>query len=120
MPINVTPMKLENLYRCERYSDNTAGVLTECIPVAIAENGQAVQDPVRQVVYLGETKLVTSGGVQDLGFLIPAESLEEAVVNFAAACAGKIDEIESARIQQRMLAGVGAKPGLITGPGKLK
>lgn len=118
---NITPMDIAQLYRMDTYSDNKAGKVTECVPVTFAEDGRVVQDPIRTIIYIGETKLIRGGQMQDLGFYIPAKDLKEAAERFAVCCQGKIDEIESAMIQQRLTAGIGQQQkGLVIDGGRKK
>jgi len=107
MELKITPLDPQGLYRRDAYTDNRAGTLVVNTPVCWSA-GRLVDDPMRNIVYSGETMFMVGGQVQNLGFVIPATSFPEAVERFAQACSDKIQEIQSAALKQRI-----AKPGLI-------
>jgi hypothetical protein len=115
-------MDAGSLYREEVYTDRKIGTLRVLTPVT-ALGGP---DPGRQVLYVGETQLLTPGGLLPLAFEIPARSLAEAIEQFADGAEQAIErtrrEIEQLRreaassiiVPDRMPPG-----GLGSGPGGL-
>jgi hypothetical protein len=67
-----------NLYKEETVTDRRVGTLQKLIPVTA--NGEI--DTKRNVVYVGQTQVLTPGGALPLSFEIDARSLEEAVAKF--------------------------------------
>ena len=107
MELKINPLDPQQLYRRECYSDNKAGTEVVNTPVRWLE-GRIIDDPLRQVIYSGETMFVVQGQVQQLGFVIQADDFGEAVERFAEACSAKIREIQSAALRKSI-----AKPGII-------
>ncbi|HEV8440359.1 MAG TPA: hypothetical protein VGT40_19905 [Methylomirabilota bacterium] len=70
-----------SLYREEIFTDRKAGTIRVLTPVQA--NGSP--DLGRTVLYVGEAQLLTTAGALPLSFEIDAQSLEEAVANYAAA-----------------------------------
>jgi hypothetical protein len=113
-----------SLYREDVYTDRKIGTLRVLTPVT-ASGGQ---DSARAVLYVGETQLLTPGGLLPLAFEIPATSLSDAIDKFAAGANEAIErtrrEIEQLRreaassiiVPDRMPPG-GLGPG--PGPGGL-
>jgi hypothetical protein len=82
------------LYREELYTDRKAGTIRRLVPVT----ADGAPDATRQVLYSGQTQLLTPGGVLPLAFEIEAASLGDAVARFPAAVHGAIEQaIEEAR-----------------------
>ncbi len=77
----VPAMDRAGLYREDTYTDRQVGTIRVMTPV----NSDGSQDLERQVVYAGQTQLMTAMGALPLSFDIDADSLEEAVDKFAAA-----------------------------------
>jgi hypothetical protein len=115
-------MDPESLYREDTYTDRRIGTIRVLSPVKI--DGSI--DLTRQILYVGETQLLTTGGVLPLVFEIEATSLGDAAEKFAAGAEGAIErtrrEIEQMRreaasqiiVPDRMPGGL--NPGL-GGPG---
>jgi hypothetical protein len=107
-----------NLYREEVFTDRKAGTIRRLLPITAEGNADAS----RQVLYSGQTQLLTPGGVLPLAFEIPAATLDEAVKQFPAAMQQALEQaIEEAREYRRESASrivvpdAGAIPG-----GKIK
>ena len=64
-----------SLYREEVFTDRRAGTLRRMMPVT----ADGAPDPARPVLWLGQTQLMTPGGVLPLGFEIEAATLAEAI-----------------------------------------
>ncbi len=74
-------MDTANLYREETFTDRKVGAIRRLTPVKT--DGSV--DPSRQVVFLGQTQLLTNVGAVPLNFEIDAHSLEEAARKFSDA-----------------------------------
>ncbi len=66
-------MDTANLYREETFTDRKVGAIRRLTPVKT--DGSV--DPSRQVVFLGQTQLLTNVGAVPLNFEIDAHSLEK-------------------------------------------
>lgn len=102
------------LYREEMFTDRKAGTIRRLSPVT----ADGAADAARQVLYSGQTQLLTPSGVLPLSFEIDANSLTEAVTRFPAAVHIALEQaIEEAREYQReassriVVPGAGALPG---------
>ena len=92
---------ITSLYREEVFTDRRAGTLRRLLPVA----ADGSLDPTRPVLWLGQTQLMTPGGVLPLGFEIEAADLGEAVEKFPAAVKQALEEaIEEAQQMRREAA----------------
>jgi hypothetical protein len=112
-----------SLYREDTYTDRRIGTIRVLTPVT----HEGSTDLGRAVLYVGETQLLTTGGLLPLVFEIEARSLGEAVDRFSQGAEAAIErtrrEIEQLRreaasqiiVPDRMPGGLGG-PGL-GGPG---
>lgn len=121
-----------SLYREDVYTDRKIGTLRVLTPVTAS----GTSDASRAVLYVGETQLLTPGGLLPLAFEIPAASLADAIEQFAAGANEAIErtrrEIEQLRreaassiiVPDRMPpGGLGpgpAGPGGLPGGGKIR
>jgi hypothetical protein len=71
-------MDASTLYREESFTDRRVGSIQRLTPVT----ADGSDDASREVVYLGQTQLMTPGGALPLNFEIEAESLADAVAKF--------------------------------------
>jgi hypothetical protein len=80
--MNPADLKMDaaSLYREEVYTDRKIGTIRVMTPVTTLGGA----DSTRAVIYVGETQLLTSGGLLPLAFQIEATSLAQAVEQFAA------------------------------------
>jgi len=87
--MNPADLKMDaaSLYREEVYTDRKIGTIRVMTPVT-ALGGP---DSTRPVVYIGETQLLTSGGLLPLAFQIEAATLAEAVEKFAAGASEAVE-----------------------------
>jgi hypothetical protein len=109
------------LYREEVFTDRKAGTLRRLLPVT----AEGAADATRQVLYSGQTQLLTPGGVLPLAFEIEASTLDEALTRFPAAVHAALEQaIEEAREYRRESASRIVVPevggGAIPGGGKIK
>lgn len=116
-------MDATSLYREDTYTDRRIGTIRVLTPVT----REGTTDLGRPVLYVGETQLLTTGGLLPLVFEIDARSLDEAVDRFSQGAEAAIErtrrEIEQLRreaasqiiVPDRMPGGLGG-PGL-GGPG---
>lgn len=114
------------LYREEVFTDRKAGTLRRLVPI----KSDGSDDPGRDVLYSGQTQLLTPGGVLPLGFEIDAKTLPEALAKFGEAVKDALEQaIDEAREYRRESASRivvpeagGAGLGPLGGPGggKLK
>ena len=115
-------MDAASLYREDTYTDRKIGTIRILTPVT----PDGATDPGRKVLYVGETQLLTTGGLLPLVFEIEANSLREAIGSFADGAEAAIErtrrEIEQLRreaasqiiVPDRMPGGLG---GGLGGPG---
>lgn len=93
-------MAAGEMYQEEVFTDRTAGSIRRLTPVTAAGE----RDDSRDVLYLGETQLMTQAGALPLNFEIPAQSLDEAVGKFGehadAALKQTLERLEEMRREQ--------------------
>jgi hypothetical protein len=75
---NELTMDAASLYREEIYTDRKIGTIRVLTPVT----GAGLADTSRPVLYVGETQLLTPGGLLPLAFELPVRSLAEAIEKF--------------------------------------
>ena len=74
-------LETDSLYREDVFTDRRAGTVRRMTPVL--PDGSA--DASRPVIYMGQTQLMTPGGVLPLGFEIEAPDLATAIERFPEA-----------------------------------
>jgi hypothetical protein len=113
------------MYREEVFTDRRAGTIRKLTPVTI--DGSV--DNSRQILFSGQTQLLTPAGVLPLVFEIDAHTLEEALQKFPEGVKGALEQaIDEAREMRREQAsrivvpevGAGMGPGPAAGGGKIK
>lgn len=88
----------QSLYREEVITDRKAGTIRRLIPVGI----DGKDDATREVLYSGQTQLLTPGGVLPLAFEIDAKTLDGAITQFPEAVKLALEQaIEEAREMRR-------------------
>ena len=113
-------MDSASLYREDTYTDRRIGTIRVLSPV----NQDGTPDVTRGVLYVGETQLLTPGGVLPLVFEIEAGNLGEAVERFAQGAEAAIErtrrEIEQMRREaaSQIIVPQGMPPGGLGGPGR--
>ena len=108
-----------SLYREEVFTDRRAGTLRRLVPV-LADGSH---DAARPVLWLGQTQLMTPGGVLPLGFEIDATDLAGAIEKFPEAVRQALeDAIAEAQEMRREAASRIVVPdaGGMGAPGKIK
>lgn len=94
-------LETDSLYREEVFTDRRAGTVRRMTPVL--PDGSA--DTSRPVIYMGQTQLMTPGGVLPLGFEIEAPDLAIAIERFPEAVRRALEEaIEEAQQMRREAA----------------
>lgn len=89
------------LYREEVFTDRKAGTLRRLVPITV----EGSDDTARDVLYSGQTQLLTPGGVLPLMFEIDAKSLPEALAKFPDAVKEALEQaIDEAREYRREAA----------------
>jgi hypothetical protein len=118
----------DSLYREDVFTDRKAGTIRRLVPI----KADGSDDPSRDVLYSGQTQLLTPGGVLPLVFEIGAKTLPEAIAQFPQAVKVALEQaIDEAREYRREAAsrivvpevgggGLGGPGGMGPGPGKLK
>jgi hypothetical protein len=108
-----------SLYREDTYTDRKIGTIRVLTPVT----SDGATDLGRKILYVGETQLLTTGGLLPLVFELEATNLGEAVAKFADGAEGAIErtrrEIEQMRreaasqiiVPDRMPGGFGGPGG---------
>jgi hypothetical protein len=108
-----------SLYREDTYTDRKIGTIRVLTPVT----ADGATDLGRKILYVGETQLLTTGGLLPLVFEIEATNLGEAVSKFAEGAEAAIErtrrEIEQMRreaasqiiVPDRMPGGLGGPGG---------
>jgi hypothetical protein len=112
-------LETESLYREEVFTDRRAGTIRRMTPVTV--DGSV--DATREVLFMGQTQLMTPGGVLPLGFEIEAKDLAEAIDKFADAVKQALEEaIEEAQQMRREAASRIVVPdaGGMPSPSKIK
>ena len=109
------------LYREEVFTDRKAGTLRRLVPIT----ADGKDDPGRDVLYSGQTQLLTPGGVLPLMFEIDAKTLPDALAKFSGSVKLALEQaIDEAGEYRRASASrivvpeAGGLPPM--GPGKLK
>jgi hypothetical protein len=115
MEQNDTEMNMDasNLYREDTFTDRKVGTIRRLTPVTA--NG--ADDTSREIVYSGETQIMTPGGALPLNFEIAAADLSEASEKFGAeaqvALERTVKQIEEMRREQAssiIVPGQGGSP----------
>ncbi len=110
-------MATNDLYREESFTDRRVGSIQRLSPVTAS--GDA--DDSRDVIYLGQTQIMTPGGALPLSFEIPADSLSAAVAQFGeraeAALQDTMRQLEEMRREQASSLIVPGSGGAAPGPG---
>src|SRR5207245_11567111 len=89
-----------NLYREEIITDRRVGTIRLLTPITTS----GATDPKRKVLYVGETQVLTAGGMLPIAFEIDATSLNEAVEKFADGVKREVEETIMEILQHRRQA----------------
>ena len=74
-------MDASQLYREEVFTDRKVGSIQRLTPV----DGEGAVDTTREILFLGQTQILTPAGAMPLSFELPATNLTEAIDKFPAA-----------------------------------
>ena len=117
-------MDRDDLYLEEVFTDRKVGSIQRLTPV----DGEGKRDPARELLFVGQTQLMTRAGPLPLSFEIPGENLGDAADGFAAAAGEAVEEamqrLEAMRREQASSIivpdGGGAPGGGLPGGGKIQ
>ena len=119
-------MNVEDLYLEEVFTDRRVGTIQRLTPVT--PDGEP--DAAREILYLGQTQILTPGGALPLSFEIPAASLGDAVAGFGKAAEAavqdtmrRLQEMRRAAASSLIVPGSGGADGLgggLPGGGKIR
>ncbi len=88
------------LFLEEVFTDRRVGTIRRMTPV----DGAGARDPGREVLYVGETQVMSQVGTLPINFVLEAKSLEEAATMFGPAAKAAIEravkELQELRRQQ--------------------
>ncbi|HET6655735.1 MAG TPA: hypothetical protein VFH57_05770 [Gammaproteobacteria bacterium] len=76
------------LYREDIFTDRNVGTIQKLTPV----KGDGEPDPGRDILYVGQTQLMTPMGALPVSFEIEADSVEHAAQNFAKYAEGAVED----------------------------
>lgn len=85
---NELKMDLQGLYMEEVFTDRRVGSILRLTPV----DGDGKQDSTREVLYVGQSQIMTPAGTLPLSFEIKAQSLQEAVEKFGDEARKAVDD----------------------------
>lgn len=101
-------MDASALFREEIITDRKIGTIRVLTPVT----DEGVTDASREVIFMGETQIMTQMGALPISFTIPAKNLKEAVAGYAqAAKKGVEDTIQKIEDLRRQAASRIVTPG---------
>ena len=111
-------MDSANLYHEETFTDRRVGTLQRLTPVTAA----GARDPARDVIYVGQTQILTPAGALPLSFEVPASSLDDAVTKFGdfakqalASTMRRLEEMRREQASSIIVPGAGGTGGLPPG-----
>ncbi len=100
-PLPEIKVDTTQLYREEIFTDRKAGTVRRLVPVTV----DGKDDPTRDVLYSGQTQLLTPAGVLPLAFELDAKTLGDACAQFQTAVKAAIEQaIDEARELRREAA----------------
>lgn len=113
-------MDTTGLYREETFTDRRVGTLQRLTPVTAS----GATDTARQVLYVGQTQVLTPAGALPLSFEVPASSLEDAVAKFGdqakealARTMRRLEELRREQASSIIVPGTAPPGGVPGGPG---
>jgi len=93
-------MNPQELWLEEVFTDRRVGTIRRMMPV----DGAGARDPGREILYIGETQVMSQLGTLPINFVLEAKSLEEAAKMFGPAAKAAIErtvkELQELRRQQ--------------------
>ena len=115
-------MNPADLWLEEVFTDRRVGTIRRMTPV----DGSGARDPGREVLYIGETQVMSQMGALPINFVLEAKSLGEAASMFGAAAKAAIErtvrELQELRRQQAssIVVPQGGLPPMGSGGGKIQ
>jgi hypothetical protein len=116
-------MNPKDLWLEETFTDRRVGTIRRMTPV----DGSGARDPGREILYIGETQVMSQVGTLPINFVLEVKSLEEAATLFGGAAKAAIErtvkELQELRRQQASSIVVpqgGMPPGMPGGGGKIQ
>ena len=112
-------MNVQDLWLEEIFTDRRVGTIRRMTPV----DGKGTRDPGREILFIGETQVMSQMGALPINFVLEAKSLEEAAKSFGAAAKAGIErtvrELQELRRQQAssIVVPQGGLPPMGPGPG---
>ena len=112
-------MNPKDLWLEEIFTDRRVGTIRRMTPV----DGNGARDTGREVLYVGETQVMSQLGALPINFVLEAKTLEEAAQKFGAAAKAAIErtvkELQELRRQQAssIVVPQGGIPPMGPGPG---
>lgn len=88
IPADEIRMDLEGLYLEEMFTDRRVGSIMRLTPV----DSEGGRDSSREILYVGQSQVMTPAGALPLNFEIEASSLEEAVKGFGEAASAAVND----------------------------
>ena len=112
-PLSEIKVDRDNLYREETFSDLRVATLRRMVPI----KSDGSTDDSRPVLFMGETQLMSAGGLLPVSCPIEASTLDEAIEKFPEAVNMAVERmVEQAREMQRQEASRIVVPGQGPGP----
>ncbi|MEK6246114.1 MAG: hypothetical protein AABM33_16645 [Pseudomonadota bacterium] len=116
-------MNPKDLWLEEIFTDRRVGTIRRMTPV----DGTGARDAAREILYTGETQVMSQVGTLPINFVLEAKSLEDAATLFGGAAKAAIErtvkELQELRRQQASSIVVpqgGMPPGMPSGGGKIQ
>jgi len=116
-------MNPKDLWLEEIFTDRRVGTIRRMTPV----DGSGARDSAREILYIGETQVMSQMGALPINFALEAKSLEEAATMFGPAAKAAIErtvrELQELRRQAASSIVVpqgGLPPGGLPGGGKIQ
>jgi hypothetical protein len=116
-------MDSAHLYHEETFTDRRVGTLQRLTPITPA----GAPDTAREILYVGQTQVLTPAGALPLSFEIPATTLEDAVAKFGdmakqalASTMRRLEELRREQASSIIVPGAGGPPPLGGGNKRLR
>jgi hypothetical protein len=115
-------MNVKDLWLEEVFTDRRVGTIRRMTPV----DGNGVRDPGREILFIGETQVMSQMGALPINFMLEAKSLEEAAKMFGPSAKAGIErtvrELQELRRQQAssIVVPQGGLPPMGGGGGKIQ
>ena len=107
-PLTEIKVDVDNLYREETFTDLRVATLRRMTPI----KSDGSPDDSRPVLFMGETQLMSAGGLLPVSCPIEAATLDEAIAKFPEAVNLQVERmVEQAREMQRQEASRIVVPG---------